>query len=274
MNVSSFERLINDLSQHPAFDLRAHNSAPVYIQVFCAEVINNAEGPDNAEAPDNVEVTDHTESTDNSEVADYAEETYNAEETGDGETDKKTQEAKLMLAKLGLWTSVVFEHDNTPFIFLTSPDLASVSSYREQTTGVWYNGSRDYVHSCSETVQVDCDHLIRQLKLTCHASKQLANTQHTEITDEITDWLEFPQQRYCNSQLLAGGILVEGSKAMLIDIIESYLRDSLLDAHHEKRDFGSATSFPSKSSRYGFFSICQLSSSDGIKLSIGSRTCN
>lgn len=35
-NVSSFERLVNDLSQHLAFDLRAHNSTPVYIQVSCA----------------------------------------------------------------------------------------------------------------------------------------------------------------------------------------------------------------------------------------------
>ncbi|GAA5799992.1 hypothetical protein HPULCUR_005413 [Helicostylum pulchrum] len=36
MNFNSFERLVNDLSQHPVFDLRAHNSIPVYIQVSCA----------------------------------------------------------------------------------------------------------------------------------------------------------------------------------------------------------------------------------------------
>ncbi|KAI9269646.1 hypothetical protein EDC94DRAFT_656685 [Helicostylum pulchrum] len=36
MNLASFERLVNDLSQHPAFDLRAHNSIPVYIQISCA----------------------------------------------------------------------------------------------------------------------------------------------------------------------------------------------------------------------------------------------
>lgn len=36
MNLSSFERLVNDLSQHPAFDLLAHNSIPAYIQISCA----------------------------------------------------------------------------------------------------------------------------------------------------------------------------------------------------------------------------------------------
>lgn len=36
MNRTSFESLVNSLSQHPAFDLKAHNSIPVYIQVSCA----------------------------------------------------------------------------------------------------------------------------------------------------------------------------------------------------------------------------------------------
>ncbi|GAA5802405.1 hypothetical protein HPULCUR_007870 [Helicostylum pulchrum] len=36
MNLTSFERLVSDLSQHPVFDLRAHNSIPVYIQISCA----------------------------------------------------------------------------------------------------------------------------------------------------------------------------------------------------------------------------------------------
>ncbi|KAG2233312.1 hypothetical protein INT48_007748 [Thamnidium elegans] len=35
MNRSSFERLVNDLSLHSAFDLRAHNSTPAYIQISC-----------------------------------------------------------------------------------------------------------------------------------------------------------------------------------------------------------------------------------------------
>ncbi|KAG2209278.1 hypothetical protein INT47_005570 [Mucor saturninus] len=36
MNLTSFERLVNDLGQHPAFDLLAHNSIPAYIQISCA----------------------------------------------------------------------------------------------------------------------------------------------------------------------------------------------------------------------------------------------
>lgn len=36
MNRSSFEKLVNDLSQHPVFGLRAHNATPTYIQVSCA----------------------------------------------------------------------------------------------------------------------------------------------------------------------------------------------------------------------------------------------
>lgn len=36
MNRTSFETLVNDLSQHPAFDLRASNATPVYIQISCA----------------------------------------------------------------------------------------------------------------------------------------------------------------------------------------------------------------------------------------------
>ncbi|KAG2234920.1 hypothetical protein INT48_000347 [Thamnidium elegans] len=36
MNRSSFERLVNDLSLHSAFDLRAHNSTSAYIQISCA----------------------------------------------------------------------------------------------------------------------------------------------------------------------------------------------------------------------------------------------
>lgn len=36
MDRLNFEKLVNDLRQHPVFDLRAHNSIPVYIQISCA----------------------------------------------------------------------------------------------------------------------------------------------------------------------------------------------------------------------------------------------
>lgn len=46
------------------------------------------------------------------------------------------------------------------------------------------------------------------------------------------DWLEYPQMRYCTSQLLAGAILIEGLTAIIINVVEPYSRDTLLDAHH------------------------------------------
>ncbi|ORY96924.1 hypothetical protein BCR43DRAFT_293109 [Syncephalastrum racemosum] len=75
------------------------------------------------------------------------------------------------------------------------------------------------------------------------------------------DWLQYPWLRCCTSQLLAG--LVEGTTAVIINTVEPYCRDTMLDAHHERRVFGGPTSFPSTPNRYGFLSISKLSTSDG-----------
>ncbi|KAL0073778.1 hypothetical protein J3Q64DRAFT_1704753 [Phycomyces blakesleeanus] len=77
--------------------------------------------------------------------------------------DKATQEDKIMLAKLGRWVPIVYNHD---------------------------------------------------IKL----RKKLTETLHEEITGEMIDllnqdWLEYPQMRYCTSQLLAGAIIIEGPTA-------------------------------------------------------------
>lgn len=106
---------------------------------------------------------------------------------------------------------------------------------------------------------------------------------HVEIVriqqDEMTglldrDWLQYLQMRYCTSQLLVVAILVEGSTSISINTVEPYSRDILLDAHHEQKLFDAATSFPSAPDRYGFLSICQLSTPDDFKLTIGSLTCS
>ncbi|RCH80858.1 hypothetical protein CU098_007202 [Rhizopus stolonifer] len=106
---------------------------------------------------------------------------------------------------------------------------------------------------------------------------------HVEIVriqqDEMTglldrDWLQYLQMRYCTSQLLVVAILVEGSTSIAINTVEPYSRDILLDAHHEQKLFDAATSFPSAPDRYGFLSICQLSTPDDFKLTIGSLTCS
>lgn len=62
--------------------------------------------------------------------------------------------------------------------------------------------------------------------------------------------------------------------AILLNTIEPYARDTLLDAHHEKRLSGSSSSFPSISGPYGYLSICLLFTPDGQKLTLGTRTCN
>ncbi|KAG1527548.1 hypothetical protein G6F52_001440 [Rhizopus delemar] len=88
------------------------------------------------------------------------------------------------------------------------------------------------------------------------------------------DWLQYPQLRYYGSQLLTGSILVQDQAAILLNTIEPYSRDSPLDAHYERRSRGSASSFPSVPSQYGYLSILVLSTADGDKLVIGTRTCN
>lgn len=88
------------------------------------------------------------------------------------------------------------------------------------------------------------------------------------------DWIQYPQLRYCTSQLFAGGILVEGGTAIILNAIEPYARDTFLDAHHERRLFGSSSSFPSTPGCYGYLSICVLPTPDGHKLVLGTCTCN
>ncbi|ORE12172.1 hypothetical protein BCV71DRAFT_152379, partial [Rhizopus microsporus] len=45
------------------------------------------------------------------------------------------------------------------------------------------------------------------------------------------DWLEYPQLRYCFSQLLAGCIMMQDEVSILVNTIKPYARDSLIDAH-------------------------------------------
>ncbi|KAG0747471.1 hypothetical protein G6F66_002000 [Rhizopus arrhizus] len=121
--------------------------------------------------------------------------------------------------------------------------------------------------------------LIEHIKVISEAAKILSTTRHSELTEQQCnilnkDWLQYPQLRHCGSQLLAGSILVQDQAAILLNTIEPYSRDSLLDAHYERRSSGSASSFPSVPSQYGYLSILLLSTADGDKLVIGTRACN
>jgi hypothetical protein len=104
-------------------------------------------------------------------------------------------------------------------------------------------------------------------------AKALSMTRHEELTDGICnimnqDWLQYPQLHYCTSQFLTGAILVEGGMAILLNTIEPYARDTLLDAQHEKRVSNSPSSLPSISGHYVCFQICLLSTTDGQKLNL------
>ncbi|KAG2200633.1 hypothetical protein INT47_007377 [Mucor saturninus] len=109
------------------------------------------------------------------------------------------------------------------------------------------------------------------------ASKKLINTSHTELSENHVqilnrDWLEYPQLRFCGSQLLAGAIIIEGQASILCNTIEPYGRDPLLDAHYERSPV--ISSFPNELKMYGYIRVCILNTPDGQKLTIGTRTCN
>ena len=87
------------------------------------------------------------------------------------------------------------------------------------------------------------------------------------------DWNFHPVLRYASSLLLTGTILVDGVQALHINCVEPYSRDTMLDAHHERR-FGGESSFPLRCGRYGFLRICNLQTVDGSKLVVGSSTSN
>ncbi|KAI8635742.1 hypothetical protein BD408DRAFT_155953 [Parasitella parasitica] len=193
--------------------------------------------------------------------------------------DEDIQEDKMMLAKLGRWAPIIYRQENMQYGMLTSPSIASILLSKSQTTGSWCSPSNDVDRSPKEVMKTDSNYFIRYLKITSKASKKLVDTLHEEITGKMVDvlnrdWLQHPQMRYCTPQLLAGAILIEGATGIVINAVEPYSRDTLLDAHYERRFLGAATSFPSKPNQYGFLSICQLSTPDGLKLIIGSRTSN
>ncbi|KAG1242522.1 hypothetical protein G6F68_016156 [Rhizopus microsporus] len=78
--------------------------------------------------------------------------------------------------------------------------------------------------------------LIEHIKAISEDAKIHSTTRHSELTEQQCnilnqDWLQYPQLRYCGSQLLAGSILVQDQAAILLNTIEPYSRDSLLDAH-------------------------------------------
>ncbi|ORE11074.1 hypothetical protein BCV72DRAFT_332563 [Rhizopus microsporus var. microsporus] len=173
-------------------------------------------------------------------------------------TDNRSQQDKIKLAQVGRWVPFIFHH-------------AKNKSY-----STWESPADDFITTACSINQTDSTTLIEHIKATSEAAKILSTTRHSELTKQQCnilnqDWLQYPQLRYYGSQLLAGSILVQDQAAILLNTIEPYSRDSLLDAHYERRSSGSASSFPSVPSQYENLSILLLSTAGGEKLVIGTR---
>ncbi|OAD66468.1 hypothetical protein PHYBLDRAFT_152543 [Phycomyces blakesleeanus NRRL 1555(-)] len=74
--------------------------------------------------------------------------------------DKATQEDKIMLAKLGRWVPIVYNHDSMQYGMLTSSSIASILLSKNQTTGTWCSPANDNNHSSKEVTEIDASHLI------------------------------------------------------------------------------------------------------------------
>lgn len=89
------------------------------------------------------------------------------------------------------------------------------------------------------------------------------------------DWLTNPEARYAVSQMFAGCILLDGTKAIIINCVEPYGRKKLIDPHYErysKKDRDS--SIPDLSYHYKQACVKLLESDNSNKLVIGLFSCN
>ncbi|CAO3660823.1 unnamed protein product [Rhizopus stolonifer] len=172
-----------------------------------------------------------------------------------------------MIAKLGRWVSLIYNRGNQQYGALASPSLASLLLQDSQEPGTWK----------IPFLMTDGDNLIAHIKSTCKASRKLSTIYHIELSQKNVhilnqDWLEYPQLRFCGSQLLAGAIIIEKPTSMLVNTVEPYARDPLLDAHYERSP--TKSSFPTEPGIYGHIRICLLDLPDGKKLVLGTRMCN
>ncbi|KAI7853567.1 hypothetical protein BDC45DRAFT_148601 [Circinella umbellata] len=155
----------------------------------------------------------------------------------------------MMLYKLGRYVPLIYETDETQYSLLTSASIASSLLSKNKMIASWSSPVCDEELTPQLTsTETDLDYFIQELKNKCKASKTMVDTIHEEITKETVsllneDWLQYPQLHFCLSQLLAGAILIDGTSALVINSIEPYCRDVLLDAHHERRLFDSASSY-------------------------------
>ncbi|KAI9337084.1 hypothetical protein BD770DRAFT_415679 [Pilaira anomala] len=122
------------------------------------------------------------------------------------ETQEKTD--KLMVVKLGRWVPIIYECGSEQHDLLTSARSATMLLQESSQTGACKEPAADLAKKLSTT------HL------------EEVTLEHSNILSQ--DWLEYPQLRYCGSQMLTGAILAEKRIPILLStVVEPYSRDSL-----------------------------------------------
>lgn len=122
--------------------------------------------------------------------------------------------------------------------------------------------------------------LLRHLIASSGISNILVNEVYVEMDENISnvankDWVFSPQSKYAVSQLFAGCILLDGTKALLINCIESYGRKSGNDAHAERYSISDReTSIPAHNDRYDSVCVRLMNKDNSLKLVIGTFSCN
>lgn len=80
--------------------------------------------------------------------------------------DQATQEDKVMLAKLGRWIPLVYNHEEQQHGLLTSASTASILLQRKSTTGIWSIPTHDNSTKIAAEITSGYDHLIQHIKTT------------------------------------------------------------------------------------------------------------
>lgn len=89
------------------------------------------------------------------------------------------------------------------------------------------------------------------------------------------DWQVNPESRYAVSQLFAGCILMEGTKAIIVNCVEPYGRKKVVDPHYERYSREDTdSSIPDFSYRYKGACVKLFQSDSSSKLVIGLFSCN
>ncbi|ORZ13136.1 hypothetical protein BCR42DRAFT_493213 [Absidia repens] len=200
--------------------------------------------------------------------------------------DEETKQDRLMIAKLGRWTPLCYHTNDATYSLLSSSTTVTdlLKDDSKLQIGSWSQPIHDPLStsSCSSlTTMISGELTIDYVKWNSVAPfvRQIQfeeiNTDQVKILNE--DWRLYPQLRYFGSQFLAGAIFIDGKQAIYVNTIEPYSRDSIVDAHYERRLPGLHSSYPVDDGQDGYVNVVLMESCGyerSTKLTIGLRTCD